>query len=108
MPVFFTKKEYFQALKQGKKTVDIRRGRPKQGAFAAFLSGPHLLRMKITKKETGNLTVIVRADNFRLIVPWAASLGDVLAVFRGLYGGSVDGDFTAYYVVFSEDLGKSE
>jgi hypothetical protein len=50
MPVFFTKKEYFQAIEQGKKTIDIRKGRPEQGGTAVLLSGPHTARMKIEKK----------------------------------------------------------
>ncbi|MCW4024358.1 MAG: hypothetical protein NWF01_04895 [Candidatus Bathyarchaeota archaeon] len=107
MPVFFTKKEYFQAIKEGKKTIDVRRGRPLQGGTAVFLSGPHKLRMKIVGLETGKLADLIREDNFRLIVPWAGSLRDVLSVLNLLYFG-VDGDFTAYHVAFFADSGKSE
>jgi ASC-1-like (ASCH) protein len=107
VPVFFTKKGYFQAIKEGKKTVDVRRGRPLQGGTAVFLSGPHKLRMKIVGTETGKLADLIREDNFRLIVPWAGSLGDVLSVFNLLYF-DVGGDFTAYYVAFFADSGKSE
>jgi ASC-1-like (ASCH) protein len=107
MPVFFTKKEYFQAIQQGKKTIDIRKGRPQQGGTAVFLSGPQTARMKIERRETGKLAEIVREDNFRLIVPWAGSLADVFSILQGFYGEDVEGDFTAYHVV-SEGSVKSE
>ena len=99
MPVFFTKKEYFQAIQQGKKTIDIRKGRPQQGGTAVFLSGSQTARMKINRKETGKLAEIVREDNFRLIVPWAGNLADVFSILQGFYGEDVKGDFTAYHVV---------
>jgi hypothetical protein len=98
VPVFFTKKEYFQALKQGKKTVDVRKGKPAQGSIAVFLSGPQVLRMKIACKENGKLADLVRVDNFRLIVPWANSLGEVIDLFGLLYRFGVEDIFTAYYV----------
>jgi ASC-1-like (ASCH) protein len=107
MPVFFTKKEYFQALKEGKKTIDVRRGRPLQGGTAVFLSGPHSLRMKVVGRETGKLADLIREDNFRLVVPWAVSLSDVLSCFNSLYL-DVEGDFTAYYVAVWGSSGKSE
>jgi ASC-1-like (ASCH) protein len=108
MPVFFTKKEYFQAIQQGKKTIDIRKGRPKQGGTAVFLSGPRKLRMKITGRETGKLADIVGEENFRFIVPWAGSLEYALAVLRGIYVGEDGDDFTAYHVAFLVDAGKSD
>jgi hypothetical protein len=108
MPVFLTKKEYFQAIQQGKKTIDIRKGRPLQGGTAVFLSGPHKLVMKIGKTETGKLAEILREDNYRLILPSAGSLVDAFVILRGLYGGDVEGDFTVYHVVSLGGLGKTE
>jgi hypothetical protein len=43
-----------------------------------------------------------------LIVPWAAGLASALATFQGIYGGNVEGDFTAYHVLSLDDSGKSE
>jgi ASC-1-like (ASCH) protein len=109
MPVFLTKKEYFQAIQQGQKTIDIRKGRPMQGGTAVFLSGPLKMRMKIEKVETGKLAEVMREDNFRLILPLAASLMDAFFILRKIYGGDVEGDFTAYHVVFfGGGSGKSE
>ena len=97
MPLFFTKKEMFEWLKMGKKTIDIRKGNSHRGEVAVFQSGPNVLRLKIVKKETGRLTEVVRSDNYRLVLPSAMTLGDAVAYLRRLYGG-YDGVFTAYYL----------
>ena len=98
MPLFLTKKEVFEWLKLGKKTIDIRKGNPHRGEVAVFQSGPNVLRLKIVKKESGRLTDIVRSDNCRLVIPSAKGLGDAIVYLRKLYG-VYDGVFTAYYVV---------
>ena len=98
MPIFRTKKEAFQWLISGKKTVDVRKGNSFRGEFAVYLSGRNVLKMKITKRETGRLEEVVRSDNYRLVIPSALILTDALAYLRGLYLG-YDGVFSAYYVV---------
>ena len=97
MPLFLTKKEVFEWLKQGQKTIDIRKGNPHRGEFAVFLSGSNSLRLKIVKKESGRLMDIVRSDNYRLVIPSAKDVGDAIVYLRKLYG-VYDGVFTAYYV----------
>jgi len=101
VPLFRTKKEPFEWLKSGKKTIDVRKGNPCYGEVAVFLSGRNVLRMKILKKRTGKLTEIVRTDNFRLIVLSALVLDDAIAYLRELYADT-DGVSTAYYVVPTE------
>ncbi len=97
MPLFLTKKEVFEWLKQGQKTIDIRKGNPHRGEFAVFLSGSSSLRLKIVKKESGRLTDIVRSDNYGLVIPSAEGVGDAIVYLRKPYG-VYDGVFTAYYV----------
>lgn len=97
MPVFRTKKEAFEWLVSGKKTIDIRKGNSYRGEFAVYLSGRNVLKMKIIKKETGRLEDVVRLDNYRLIIPTALVLDEAIAYLRGLYFGYV-GVFSAYYV----------
>ena len=98
LPLFFAKKEVFKWLEQGKKTIDIRKGSPKRGEIAVFQSGPNVLRLKILKKEFGQLAEILDLDNYKEVIPSALLLSDAFAYFRGLYG-FYDGTFTAYYVI---------
>jgi len=97
LPTFLAKKEVFDWLKQGKKTIDIRKGRPQQGAVAVFISGPYKLALKIVRVESGQLTDLIRVDNYRQVIPTASKLDDSLTYLRGLYG-VYDGIFTAYMV----------
>ena len=97
MPLFFAKKEVFEWLSQGQKTIDVRKGNPKPGEIAVFQSGPSILRLKIVKTECGRLTEILRLDNFKDVIPSAVVLEDAIGYLRGIYG--VDGGaFTAYYI----------
>ncbi len=97
VPVFRTKKEAFEWLKTGKKTIDIRKGEPWRGEIAVYLSGRKVLRMRITKREMGRIEEVVRPDNFRLVIPSAVAVGEAVAYLRQLYDG-YDGVFTAYHV----------
>jgi ASC-1-like (ASCH) protein len=97
LPLLRTKKEIFLWLKEGKKTIDVRKGKPYRGDFAYFMSGPNKLQLKIIKKETGLLAEIVRSDNFRRVIPNAETPAEAVTYLRGLYG-DYDGVFTAYYV----------
>jgi hypothetical protein len=95
--LFFAKKEVFQWLLQGQKNIDIRKGNPKLGEIAVFQSGSRILRLKIVKTECGQLTDILRLDNFNAVIPSASVLGDAIGYLYGIYGVE-DGVFTAYYV----------
>jgi ASC-1-like (ASCH) protein len=98
LPLFRTKKEAFEWLKTGKKTIDIRKGNPRLGEVAVYLSGRKVLRMKIIKTETGRLFEVVRSDNYRLVISSAVTIEEAVAYLRDLYGG-YDGVFTAYHIV---------
>jgi ASC-1-like (ASCH) protein len=97
LPVFRTKKEAFEWLRTGKKTIDVRKGEPRNGEIAVYLSGRKILRMKITKRETGKIQEVVRLDNYRLVIPSAATVDEALAYVHKLYEG-YDGVFAAYHV----------
>jgi ASC-1-like (ASCH) protein len=97
LPLFRTKKEVFEWLKTGKKTIDIRKGNPLNGELAVYLSGRKVLRMRILKREAGKLIEVVRSDNYRSVVPSALTLQEAIAYLHGLYDG-YDGIFTAYFV----------
>ncbi len=68
-----------------------------RGEIAVFLSGRNVLRMKITKRETGKINEIVRADNFRLVIPSAVTIEEAVAYLARLYDGYV-GIYAAYHV----------
>ncbi len=91
------KKEVFGWLKAGEKTIDVRKGEPRNGDVAIFQSGAKCLKFTIIHKETGNLTELIRQDNFRLVIPTAKTVEDALGYLRKIY--TVDnGIFTAYHL----------
>ncbi len=92
-----TKKEVFAWITQGCKTIDVRKGKPKSGEFAVFLSGPNSVRMKVVRTETGLLSEVIRQDNYKSIIPTAKDLDDALAYLCIIYPDT-SGIFTAYYI----------
>jgi ASC-1-like (ASCH) protein len=97
MPTFLAKREVFDWLLSGKKTIDVRKGQPVGGDTAVFMSGTRRLTLRVVGTQVGRLGEVVREDNFRLVIPSAGCLEEALAYFRGLYG-VCDGVFTAYFV----------
>jgi ASC-1-like (ASCH) protein len=97
VPLLYVKKEVFEWVRQGLKTIDVRKGRPRRGDFAFFQFGKQILKLKILARESGEFENIVREDNYRFIVPSAKCLDDAVDYFRGLYG-DCSGVFTAYHV----------
>jgi ASC-1-like (ASCH) protein len=101
-PLFQAKKEVYAWLREGRKTIDIRKGKARRGDIAVFQSGAIHLRLPITKKETGTLAEVIRADNYKQIIPPANSVEDALSYLRGLYTAH-NGTFTAYYLAKSKN-----
>jgi ASC-1-like (ASCH) protein len=97
MPLLYARKEVFQALKEGKKTIDVRRGKPKGGDFAVFQCGPEVLKLRIVGVESGRLLELLRGNNFLKFIPWVNSLDEALAYVQGLYS-DCSGVFTAYHL----------
>jgi ASC-1-like (ASCH) protein len=102
MPLFLAKKEVFAWIKDGKKTIDVRKGSPRLGEIAVFQCGNNHLRIQIARRETGKLFEVIRDDNYRLIIPTANNLEEALSYICRLYPTG-DGLFTAYYLIFPHD-----
>ena len=49
------KKEVFEWIRTGQKTIELRRGKAKKGDVAVFQCGRDILRREIIKKEEGSL-----------------------------------------------------
>ena len=96
MPLLTARKEVYAWIKEGKKTIDVRKGRGRSGDVAVFQCGTSHLRLPIIKRETGMLTEVIRIDNFREVIPTAECLEDALHYIELIYG-SCEGVFTAYY-----------
>jgi len=94
------KKEVFEWIKTGKKTIELRRGKAKSGDQAVFQCGRKILRGKIIIKSEGNLTALLQSLNFKQIIPTANSAEEAKAYIKKLYG-TTDGIFTAYHFVLS-------
>ena len=97
LPLLRIKKEVFIWIKEGRKTIDVRKGKPYRGDVAYFFSGPYQLQLRIIKKETGRLTDLVHLDNFKRVIPCAETPIEAIKYLRRLYG-DYEGVFTAYYV----------
>ena len=97
VPLFMARKEVFKWLKEGVKTIDVRKGTPRKGDVAVFQSGVAHLEFPIVKKETGELTEVITQENFRSIVPKARNLKDAFDYLQAIYG-TEDGVFTAYHL----------
>ncbi len=106
MPLLYARKEVFNWLKQGKKTIDIRKGTPRKGDIVVFQSGPHILRYEIVKKEFGQLDQVLRLDNFKQVIPSAQELSEAVDYLWRIYG-VCDGVFTAYYIAPLTNFEKS-
>jgi ASC-1-like (ASCH) protein len=89
------KKEVFELIKTGKKTIELRKGRAKSGDQAVFQCGRNILRGKIVRKVEGNLQTLLQSINFKQIIPTANSAEEAKAYIKKLYG-TTDGTFTAY------------
>lgn len=97
VPLLYVKKEVFDWIKQGSKTIDVRKGKPRRGDFAFFQYGKQILKLRIVAVEVGGFWDIVREDNYRCVIPSAESFNDAVGYFHCLYG-DCSGVFTAYHV----------
>lgn len=91
------KKEVFAWLKEGVKSVEVRKGKSLKGNMAIFQSGTSRLELPIIKKETGKLTEVIIQENFMAIVPTASSLLEARDYLKGIYN-TEEGVFTAYHL----------
>jgi ASC-1-like (ASCH) protein len=94
------KKEAFEWIKTGQKTIELRRGKAKAGDRAIFQCGRNILKGIIISKDEGNLLALLHNFNFKEIIPAANSIEEATAYIKKLYG-TIDGIFTAYRFALS-------
>jgi len=99
-PLFIVKKEVFEWIITGKKTIELRKGKAKEGDQAVFQCGRNILRGKMVRKYEGNLQTLLQKLDFKQIIPTANSIKEATAYIRKLYG-TTDGPFTAYQFALS-------
>jgi ASC-1-like (ASCH) protein len=92
------KKEVFAWLKSGAKTIDIRKGTPRNGDNAVFQSGAGRLELPIIKREAGKLEEVITQENFRSVVPTAQTLEEARDYLRRIYQSSKGAVYTAYHL----------
>ena len=96
MPLFLVKREIFEVIINKRKTIELRKGKAKKGDVAVFQCVRKSLRRRIIKKEEGNLTDVLRQDNFKNIIPSVNTLEEAINYIKNIYG-TTEGVFTAYY-----------
>jgi ASC-1-like (ASCH) protein len=94
------KKEVFEWIKTGKKTIELRKGKAKSGDQAVFQCGRNNLRGKIVRKDEEKLQTLLQSLNFKQIIPTAHSIEEAEAYIKKLYR-TTDGTFTAYQFALS-------
>jgi ASC-1-like (ASCH) protein len=94
------KKEVFEWIQTGKKTIALRKGKAKSGDQAVFQCGRNILRGKIVRKDEEKLQTLLQSLNFKQIIPTAHSIEEAEAYIKKLYG-KTDGTFTAYQFALS-------
>jgi len=94
------KKEVFEWIKTGQKTIELRKGKAKSGDQAVFQCGRNILRGKIVRRYEGNLQTLLQSLNFKQIIPTANSAEEAKAYIKKLYR-TTDGTFTAYQFALS-------
>ena len=96
MPAFLTKKQVFDWIKTGEKTIELRSGKSLNGDRIAFLNGQkQCVKGRILRKREGKLEEVLNADTFRKIVPIVKDLDEARAFVRQIYPLS-EGTFTTY------------
>lgn len=98
MPLFMAKKEVFEWLKSGAKTIDVRRGTPRKGGTAVFQSGACCLEFPIINREVGTLEEVITPENFRFVIPTARTLEEARGYLRRIYLSNDGGAYTAYHL----------
>ena len=99
-PLFMVKKEVFEWIKTGQKTIELRKGKAKAGDHAVFQCGRNILRGRIISKDEGNLSTLLHNLNFKEIIPTANNVEEATAYIKKLYG-TTNGTFTAYQFALS-------
>ena len=96
MPAFLTKRQVFEWIRSGEKTIELRSGKSLDGENITFISGRgQTVKARILRKQEGKLEDLLNLATFRKIVPTAKSLDEALAFVRAIYPLS-NATFTTY------------
>ena len=96
MPAFLTKKQVFDWINTGEKTIELRRGKTQDGDNIAFQNGKgQCVKGRILRRKEGKLEDVLNVATYRKIIPTAKSLDDAVEFIRQLYQPT-EGTFTAY------------
>lgn len=103
MPAFLTKKQVYDWVLTGQKTIELRKGPSQNGESIAFLNGKRqCVKGRILRKREGKLDEVLNATTYRKIVPTAKTLNEAVEFIKQLYQ-STDGTFTAYEFQLSQE-----
>jgi len=103
MPSFRTKKQVYEWIKTGDKTLELRKGKSRKGDAIIFLNGKgRFMKGRILRKREGKLEQLLNSTTYKSIVPTAKSLDEAFAFIRQIYPSS-DGTFTTYKFRLDKD-----
>jgi ASC-1-like (ASCH) protein len=96
MPAFLTKKEVYEWIRSGEKTIELRSGKSISGNSITFINGiGQTVKARILRKQEGKLEDLLNPVTYRKIVPKATSLDEALAFVKKIYP-LTEGTFTMY------------
>ncbi len=96
MPTFLTKKQVYEWIRRGDKTIDLRRGKQRSGDTIVFVSGNRqYIKARILRKQQGSFQELLNEDTYKKIVPTAKNLDEAVIFIKQIYP-STDEIFTAY------------
>jgi ASC-1-like (ASCH) protein len=98
------KKQVYEWIRSGEKTIELRSGKSVNGDSITFLNGRgQTVKARILRKQEGRLEDVLNAVTYRKIVPIAKSLDEALAFVKEIYP-LADGTFTTYEFQLTKDL----
>ena len=96
MPTFLTKKQVYDWVLTGEKTIELRKGKSQNGNRIAFLNGQRqCVKGRILRRREGKLEDVLNVATYRKIIPTAKNLDEAVQFIKQLYQ-STEGTFTAY------------
>ena len=79
------KKGVFEWIETGRKNIELRRGKAKQGNNAVFQCEKNIIRGVIVRKDEGSLRDVLREDNYKNMIPSDACVSPYNMKFLGLF-----------------------
>jgi ASC-1-like (ASCH) protein len=103
VPVFRIKKQVYNWIKSGEKTIELRRGISRHGDSILFLGGRgESIKVHILKKQEGKLEDLLNRTTYSKIVPPAKNLDEAFEFIKNIYPFT-EGTFTTYEFRLDEE-----